>query len=58
MAKGRVRTSELTFEGRTLVLEHIAKLRARKARKAKEYDDEIGRLQQMLDTGRVPQTCD
>lgn len=53
----RVRMSALDKGSRHLVMDQIQKLKARRAEKLRDMDAEIERLQAMLDTGMVPQTC-
>ncbi|WEK05730.1 MAG: hypothetical protein P0Y65_05605 [Candidatus Devosia phytovorans] len=53
----RVRTSPLDRAYRHLVMEQIQKLKLRRSEKLRDMDAEIERLQTMLDTGLVPQTC-
>lgn len=53
----RVRNSALDKGSRHLVMEQVQKLKARRAEKLRDMDAEIERLQAMLDTGMVPQTC-
>lgn len=53
----RVRMTTLEKSSRYLVMERIQKLKASRAEKLREMDAEIERLQAMLDTGLVPQTC-
>lgn len=54
---GRVRMTILERGSRHLVLDKIQTLKARRAEKLRDMDAEIERLQAMLDTGMVPQTC-
>lgn len=53
----RVRMTTLEKSSRYLVMERIQKLKTIRAEKLREMDAEIERLQAMLDTGLVPQTC-
>lgn len=53
----RVRMSPLDKGSRHLVMEQIQKLKAIRAEKLRDMNAEIDRLQTMLDTGMVPQTC-
>lgn len=54
---GRVASHPLDSHQQTLVAEQILRVRAARERKLKEFDAEIARLERMLKTGRVPQTC-
>lgn len=49
--------SPLDKGSRHLVMEQIQKLKVRRSEKLRDMDAEIERLQAMLDTGLVPQTC-
>ncbi len=53
----RVRMAILERGSRYLIIEKIQTLKARRAEKLRDMDAEIERLQTMLDTGMVPQTC-
>lgn len=53
----RVRMTILERGSRYLIIEKIQALKARRAEKLRDMDAEIERLQAMLDTGMVPQTC-
>lgn len=53
----RVRMTTLEKSSRYLVMERIQKLKTSRTEKLREMDAEIERLQAMLDTGLVPQTC-
>lgn len=53
----RVRMTVLDRGSRYLVIEKIQTLKVRRAEKLRDMDAEIERLQAMLDTGMVPQTC-
>lgn len=54
---GRVAVRVLDSHGHTLVAEQLLKVKAAKERKLREYDAEIARLERMLRTGTVRQTC-
>lgn len=47
----------LPYESRHLVREQIQKLKDQREKKLREIDAEIERLQGMIDSGLVPQTC-
>ena len=53
----RVRMSALDKGSRNMVMDQVQKLKARRAEKLHDMDAEIERLQAMLDTDMVPQTC-
>lgn len=55
---GRVRMTPLEKGSRFLVMEQIQKLKTRRAERLRDMDAEIERLQRMLDTGLIPQTCE
>lgn len=54
----RVHYTQLQPDQRPLVYEAVAKLREARRAACADYDREIARLDQMLETGLVPQTCD